>query len=218
MDPLAEYFEEEKRQKIERYRRLNRFVKKGQMLFVGSSLMEQFPIYEFIQDYSIGKIIYNRGVGGYTTSDLSRVLEVCIFDLEPAKIFINIGTNDLNGEDSSVEKLITGYRDIISRIKDRLPEAKLYMMAYFPVNREAAQDPWMAQTLSIRNNERIRSANAAVAGLAKEQGAAYIDVNKNIRDEEGRMKAEFTIEGMHMYGDGYQAVLTELMPYLLEEG
>ena len=37
----------EKQEKIERFRRLNAYVKPGQILFVGSSLMEQFPIYEF---------------------------------------------------------------------------------------------------------------------------------------------------------------------------
>lgn len=216
MDPLMEFFEAEKKQKIERYRRLNKFVKKGQILFVGSSLMEQFPIYEFIQDYGIDKVIYNRGVGGYTTKDLMEVLDVCIFDLEPTKIFINIGTNDLNGEAFRVEQLIANYNTILLRIKERLPQVKLYLMAYYPVNREAAKDPWMAQTLSIRTNERINVANLEVAKLASSYGAEFIDVNQNIRDEEGRMKEEYTIEGMHMYGDGYQALLEDLMPYLMQ--
>ena len=44
MDLLAEYFEQDKREKIRRYQILNAFVKKGQTVLVGSSLMEQFPI------------------------------------------------------------------------------------------------------------------------------------------------------------------------------
>jgi lysophospholipase L1-like esterase len=216
MDPLFEFFEAEKKQKIERYRRLNKFVRPGQILLVGSSLMEQFPIYEFIQDYAIDKTIYNRGVGGYTTTELLEVLDVCIFDLEPSKIFINIGTNDMNGEDYKVEQLIMNYEKILIRIKERLPQAKLYLMAYYPVNREAAKDPWMAQTLSIRTNDRICTTNREVAALASRYGAEFIDVNRNISDEEGRLKAEYTIEGMHMYGDGYQALLEDLMPYLIQ--
>jgi len=39
----------EKEDKVERYRRLNRFVRKGQIVFAGSSLMEQFPIYELLK-------------------------------------------------------------------------------------------------------------------------------------------------------------------------
>ena len=71
-------------EKIERFRRLNRYVKKGQIVFAGSSLMEQFPIYEFLLDYDLPYTIYNRGVGGYTTADLMKVLPECIFDLEPS--------------------------------------------------------------------------------------------------------------------------------------
>jgi len=30
------------------------------------------------------------------------------------------------------------------------------------------------------------------------------------------MKPEFTIEGMHMYGNGYKEVLDEMMKYIME--
>ena len=38
-----EWDRREKQQKLERFRRLNRYVRKGQIVFAGSSLMEQFP-------------------------------------------------------------------------------------------------------------------------------------------------------------------------------
>ena len=65
----------EKQDKIERFKRLNQFVKPGQILFAGSSLMEQFPIYEFLQDFDLPLTIYNRGVGGYTTTELMENME-----------------------------------------------------------------------------------------------------------------------------------------------
>lgn len=216
MDPMVQYFDEERKQKLERYRRLNKFVKKGQILFVGSSLMEQFPIYEFIQDYDIDKVIYNRGVGGFTTLDMLETMEECIFELEPSRIFINIGTNDMNGEDFQVEKLMGNYEQIIQQIKTRLPKARIYLMAYYPVNKEAANDPFMQQALSIRTNDRIRDTNQEVVKLAMKYGEKYIDVNKNLYDELGRLKEEYTIEGMHMYVNGYRAVLDELMKYIME--
>ena len=40
----------EKQIKRERFRRLNPYAKKGAVVFAGSSLMEQFPLYEFLQD------------------------------------------------------------------------------------------------------------------------------------------------------------------------
>jgi len=43
---MLNYFQQQKENTLKRYKMLNRHVKKGQVLFVGSSLMELFPINE----------------------------------------------------------------------------------------------------------------------------------------------------------------------------
>ena len=207
----------ERIQKYERFRRLNRFVRPHQILFVGSSLMEQFPVYELLLDRQLPWTIYNRGVGGSTSFDLMEHMDECVYELQPDHIFINIGTNDMNMPDYSEEGLISRYRRIIREIRKRLPEAKLFLLAYYPVNPAAAENnPVMKEALRVRSNARIRSANEAVRRLADETGARYLDLNAGITDENGCLKAEYTIEGMHMYGDGYVPVLEALLPYLPE--
>ena len=47
MQDMMARFGREKEKKLNQYRQLNAFVKKGQTLFTGSSLMEQFPIAEY---------------------------------------------------------------------------------------------------------------------------------------------------------------------------
>ena len=91
-----EYQKMEQQQKIDRYRILNENIIKGQILFTGSSLMEQFPVNELMMTERIDRIIYNRGIGGFTTTDMLQNMDVQIFDPEPSKIFINIGTNDIS--------------------------------------------------------------------------------------------------------------------------
>ena len=86
----------EKQEKRERFKRLNPYVQPGQILFVGSSLMEQFPIYEFLQDFDLPYKIYNRGIGGYTTPELLESMDECVYALKPAYVFINIGDQDLS--------------------------------------------------------------------------------------------------------------------------
>ena len=85
--------------RVMRFRYLNEFVKPGQILFAGSSLMEQFPLYEFLQDDDLHCTLYNRGIGGFTTTELLEAMDECILELHPAHLFLNIGTNDLNGPD-----------------------------------------------------------------------------------------------------------------------
>lgn len=67
-------------------------------------------------------------------------------------------------------------------------------MAYYPINEEAAT-PEMKPCLRVRTNEKIAQANAEVQKLAKTLHLHYIDVNAPLKDEHGRLRAEFTYEG-----------------------
>jgi lysophospholipase L1-like esterase len=218
MDPLADYFDFEKREKIKHYKILNQYVKKGQILFVGSSLMEQFPLYEFLQTHPVQKTIYNRGIGGATTSELMDVLDTCVFDLEPAKIFLNIGTNDINGEDYQEAGLISRYRAILEKIMARLPESVLYLMAYYPVNElDDFGNPFAKEWLKTRTNRRINNANTQIEILAAQLGCRFVNVNAGLLDDQCQLKKEYTVEGVHMYANAYRVIFDALLPYILEE-
>ena len=65
-----------------------------------------------------------------------------------------------------------------------------------------------------RTNENISIANEAVEKLAQKLGCHFINVNKGLTDEQGKLKKEYTIEGIHMYANGYQVVLDNLKAYL----
>ena len=117
---IRSHLQKEKAGKLERMRRLNRFARKGQIVFAGSSLMEQFPINEFLLDYDLPYVIYNRGIGGYTTAEMMGALQEMVFDLEPRYLFLNIGTNDLNGSGYVQEEMIARYESILWKIKEKL--------------------------------------------------------------------------------------------------
>lgn len=217
---MQEMSQRDKQDKLERYRRLNRFVREGQILFAGSSLMEQFPVNELLMDLEVPLTVYNRGVGGFTTQEFAAALDVCVFPLKPRHIFLNIGTNDLNGPDYELSGLIQRYEGILREIREKLPRAGLTLLAYYPVNPQVGmKNPWGAEVFQYRTNARIAEANRAVKELAERMGAAYLDVNAGITDGDGNLKAEYTVEGMHIYGDGYFQVLQALLPALrgLEE-
>ena len=209
----------EQQQKIERYRILNEKVIKGQILFTGSSLMEQFPINELLMTERLDHIIYNRGIGGFTTANMLKNIDVQIFDLEPAKIFINIGTNDLSYAEASFDDLLAymlkNYAAILEQIQTRLPKTEVYLMAYYPVNEtdKVSRNPWESDMFTNRNNRNLPVANTAVEKLAAQYNYQYIDVNKGLTDEYGMLKKEFTVEGIHMYANGYRVVFENLKPY-----
>ena len=205
----------DKERKLKNYREKNKEAVYGQVVFAGSSLMEMFPINKLLEEHGDDTIIYNRGIGGYVTNELLQVTDVCITDLKPKKVFLNIGTNDLSNPQIPISQMIENYDRILCKIEEALPQAVIYLMAYYPVNYEAAAEE-MKECLKIRTNEKIERANEEVKKLAQKHGQHYIDVNKNLKDEQGRLKAEYTIEGMHIKKEGYAAIYDDVMRYVKE--
>lgn len=205
----------DKERKLENYREKNKEAVYGQVVFAGSSLMEMFPINKLLEEHGDDTIIYNRGIGGYVTNELLQVTDVCITDLKPKKVFLNIGTNDLSNPQIPISQMIENYDRILCKIEEVLPQTVIYLMAYYPVNYEAAAEE-MKECLKIRTNEKIERANEEVKKLAQKHGQHYIDVNKNLKDEQGRLKAEYTIEGMHIKEEGYAAIYDDVMRYVKE--
>lgn len=201
--------------KVERYREENRSAEKGQIVFTGSSLMEMFPINKLLAEHGDDTVIYNRGVGGFLSDELLAVIDVCAIDLMPSKVFINIGTNDLSWSSIPISAIMDNYDKIISAIENAVPGVRIYLMAYYPVNPEAASEE-MKECLKIRTNEKLTAASAEVKKLAEKHGQRYIDINRNLKDEQGRLKAEYTIEGMHINENGYRAVYDDIMKYVRE--
>ena len=72
-------------EKLERYRRLNQFAQLGKVLFVGSSLMEQFPINELLLDMGRTYTVYNRGMGDTPRSSLPSRWTCVFTSCGPAK-------------------------------------------------------------------------------------------------------------------------------------
>ena len=196
----------EKYRLAERYREENKSAIKGAIVFAGSSLMEMFPVEAFAKEEGPDfPVVYNRGLGGWRTEDMLATLEAQVTGLMPRRVFINIGTNDLSDPSVTIDALMERYDEILNRIEAEVPGVELVLMAYYPINYDAA-DEGMKACLRIRTNERIREANQAVEALAARHGARYMDFNAPLTDEQGRLKAEYTIEGMHITEEGYRAI------------
>ncbi len=197
--------------RAEMYRRLNRFARAGQIVFAGSSLCEGFPVNELLMDRGQAITVYNRGISGDTIAGYRGRLEDCVCALEPRKVFINIGTNDMNGEVYDESLLLAGYRALLEEMRGRVPRAEIYVLSYYPVCEELAARNEFSRW---RTNARVRSANAGVKRLAAELGLRWIDLDGLLEDETGGLRREYTMDGIHLFADAYALVLERLLPYM----
>ena len=88
-------------------------------------------------------------------------------------------------------------------------------MAYYPINYEAATEE-IKPCLLVRTNEKISKANELVEQLAIKHGQKYINVNSPLMDEQGCLKAQYTIEGIHIKPEGYRTIFKDIMNYVME--
>ena len=208
----------EQEDKIKSYRALNAVAEKGGILFTGSSLMEQFPVCEIARSAGITKTIYNRGIGGTTSDDFLREIDTVLFDLEPSKVFLNIGTNDMTDRIYGaqwMDHLENNYEQILRTARERIPQAEIYCMAYYPTNQHLPdQDLFFAGMSKDRTKENLAECNRRIKALAEKYGYFYIDCNEGLADENGEQKAEFSIDGVHMLASAYLIVFDHLRQYL----
>lgn len=209
--------EKEQNSRLEQYRRLNTCARKGQIVFAGSSLMEFFPVNELLQSMEIDACVYNRGISGYVSEQLLEHMQDLILDLEPSKLFINIGTNDIGR--GIADRLWGNYEAILKRVQSALPACRIYVMAYYPCN--DLDDFGMGEAehracFKTRTPESLMRANQELERMAERLGCRYIDVNRGLSDARGRLRREICVDGVHLYGDGYIPVLQNLKAYLLE--
>lgn len=197
-----------------KYAIANQTAKKGQILFVGSSLMEIFPIEKFQQEQDLGleKIIYTRGAWATTTTDLLEHMDTLIFDLAPSTIFINIGSNDI-GFNVPENVFLANYETILQQIKEKLPDTVVYVMAYYPINTVddfGEKESEHSQLYEHRSNGLNAAASDKVGKLAQKNGYEFINVNAGLMDSSGNLRKELTFDGAHMVPNGYEIVLENM--------
>ena len=209
---IREIFARMDRDKLRKYRELNAVAEKGQTVCAGSSLMENFPINELLMNLGSTKKVYNRGMGGFTIDQYDEVLDICVLDLEPSKLFINIGSNDLNLPGDTIGNMIRKYRTLIRRIQTALPECEITMLAFYHC-REVKDGFWMEGRVA-RTMANVNLANEQVKALAAELGCAYLDCNEPLLDGDGFLREDIMTDPIHFSPKGYVEVLKILEPYL----
>jgi lysophospholipase L1-like esterase len=157
------------------------------VLFVGDSLTANAPWHELLNDARCK----NRGLGGDTSAGvLARLAEPLVG--QPAKLFLLVGTNDML-ERVPLEQVVANVRAIVEMVRGRSPHTRLYLQGPMPVH------PGL---LGEGDNAYLRALGQAVAALAAEHGATFIDLYPLVA-REGLLDPAYTHDGLHLNGRGY---------------
>ncbi|MDE6230925.1 MAG: hypothetical protein K2M37_04830 [Muribaculaceae bacterium] len=169
-------------------------IQSNDIVFVGNSITDGG---EFSELFGIPNI-KNRGI----RSDVITGVEKRISQVtsgHPAKIFLLIGINDIS-HGLTTAKLAERYERLVKRIREESPETKVYLQSIMPINNDFGR----YRNLKGKENA-VRALNVEIERIAKEQGAKFIDLWPYLAGADGKLKKQFTNDGLHLNGQGYRA-------------
>ena len=172
-------------------------------LFLGDSLTDYFDL----ETYFPGQPVVNSGIAGNTTDQILASMKTRVYDYNPSKIFLLIGTNDLR-DGKAQEAVVQNVEKIIEEIQTNRKQAEIFVESLYPVNGS------VSSAVGVRSNEAIQNINAQLEKYCKKKNLAYIDMYSKLQDEQGNLQTQYTVDGLHLNDEGYQIVAGVLQEYM----
>ena len=123
-------------------------------LFLGDSITDFYPLDEYYDNLPV----VNSGISGNRTTDILNDMIKRVYQYNPTKIFILIGTNDLDSNDSDiVDRTYKNIKKIITKIKNNRNRAKIYLESVYPVNKDVDSN-----AVNNRDNKKIKKLNKKI--------------------------------------------------------
>ena len=163
-------------------------------IFIGDSITD----YGEFQEYFPNEVVLNRGIRNDVSKGvLNRIQEVV--NRNPKEAYLMIGVNDIRYSKGSknFEKHITA---IVKSFEGE--SSKLIIQSILPVNNELFGNEV--------SNKKVKQFNEVLQRIAEENGIEYIDLHSSFVDKNGQLDEKFTIDGIHLNGEGYKIWLDAL--------
>lgn len=144
-----------------KYCQMNKLTNPDGAVFFGSNYFSQLPFGEFSKMFQLDEDVYNRSVSDTKISQLCEMLEACVVDLAPRKVFVNIGDYDISCDDFSYEDFIAKYEWLLYGI-NTLSKADIYVVSI------------------LSSNPLAKTVNDGLKALADEYGCRFIDISETL--------------------------------------
>ncbi len=167
--------------------------------FLGDSITYKSSFFQEFPDLTI----CNLGVCSDTIKAVNMRVGT-LWTIMPEHVFLMIGINSLKND--NLDECIEDYRTLVDNVITRW-DFQLYIMSVTPKSRNESgeDDP---------SPEIIASFNEAIAKIAEEKGAIYVDLYSQIVDESGYVKDVYTADGLHISDEAYKVWADLIRPYI----
>lgn len=173
------------------------------IVFLGNSITDGAEWFELLGN----KKCINRGISADITEGILIRLDA-ITKLQPKKLFIMIGVNDLS-RNMTPDEIIVNYTKILEQIRNESPRTMVYVQSVLPVNPATG----MAKNHTNKTPE-IMELNGKLSTLASEFGYTYIDLFTLMADADNHLPRSYSIDGLHLSYKAYKVWADAIKPYI----
>ena len=176
---------------------------KKDIVMLGNSLTDGCEFNELLNN----RHIKNRGIVGDIVQGLIDRIDPIIKG-QPKKLFIMTGVNDIS-HDVSADSIARAMEKLIVMVKQGSPRTKIYLQSLLPFNNDVRE--WK---LLVGRDHVVVEANALLEQVARRQGVTWINLYPLFVDDQGRLRADLTNDGLHLMGKGYLIWRDAIKPYI----
>lgn len=165
-------------------------------LFIGDSRTEGLQLYSGIKnaDFFCAKGMTIDKINDGEKVYFSGGSEVSIYDVLDSgsykKVFIGLGMNELGMK--YIEDYVEEYDSLIATVKEKQPNAEIYVQALLPVTQEKSDNH------DYINNAQIYWYNTHIVEIAENNEVTYINADAPLVNESGALCDKATTDGVHM--------------------
>lgn len=197
-------------QKVASFNVQNANLSKGQIVFLGDSITDLYPLDDYYADLS--KATYNRGIAGDTTQGVIDRLQTSVYDIAPSKVVLLIGINDINTFKSN-DYIINNCETILSSLKSHLPDTMVYPLSITPQNKTIEQ---YASWINVEKaNATAQELNIEIEKLANKYSYTYLDLYSQLVDSNNFLIENYSDDGIHLNSSGFTVWTNLVKPYLV---
>lgn len=151
--------------------------------------------------------VKNRGIVGDIIPGFFERLEP-ILKGQPRKIFIMGGVNDIS-HGVSADSIVSAMTQVVTTIQARCPKTEIYVQSMLPFNNDVRL--WKL----LKGREQVVvDGNKGLESMCQRLGVTFINLYPLFVGEDGKMKPEYTNDGLHLMGGAYLIWRDALLPYI----
>lgn len=151
------------------YHEINSVMGSVNSVIFGTESLYGLPVAELVQDFGLNVSVCNRSVEEAVLADAFDLLDECVYELNPRKVFLNFGETDLRREDFDKDAFLMDYRRLVNAIVSKCG-CRVFVVSV------------------LSEEMRARELNVGLKNLCKDTVANFVNADDIFAHEKPRLR------------------------------